>query len=228
MRIPIASDLKTRTGAPDKDARLKNSYVEIKGEQPIVRKRPSGQGGIPIGLGIAQGGIGLVIGGVPTIIAVWDDTLIPYTGGSTNWNSGISYIIGDSVWVAPEPDPFDSDEPPPPYYAMLPSVNKNPRTNPYYWSLTPPGATRYQGTIPIGPSTGAIAGSIESAAFSAYEGVPYKSCATKAPVTYNWVEYVGVVGLNIRLHQFGDNAPYDCSVAPTDLGIGNYGTVTII
>ncbi len=57
MRIPLATDYKARTGNPDKDARLKNSYVEVKGEQSVVRKRPAITFNATIGSGTAQGGI---------------------------------------------------------------------------------------------------------------------------------------------------------------------------
>jgi hypothetical protein len=99
MRIPLPTDLKTRTGAPDKDARQKNSYVETKGEGAIVRKRPSAQGGIPIGTGVAQGGIGLNINGTPYFIGFWADTMQPYTGGGTSWNAAVSYLMGDYASV---------------------------------------------------------------------------------------------------------------------------------
>lgn len=41
MKLPVATDLKTRTAAPDKDAHLKNCYVEISEEIGVVRKRPA-------------------------------------------------------------------------------------------------------------------------------------------------------------------------------------------
>lgn len=105
MRIPLSTNLKTRTGAPDKDARLKNAYVESKGPvndpnnppQTMVRKRPIAQGGIAVGTGTAQGMIGFNIGSTPYIIGVWGDTLTNYTGGGTNWNGGTSYVTGDHV-----------------------------------------------------------------------------------------------------------------------------------
>jgi len=104
MRIPLPTDIKTRTGAPDKDARLKNSYVETKGEEAIVRKRPSAQGGIAVGAGVAQGGIGLNIGGVPSFIGFWGDTInpgssgggVPYTGAGADWTNGATYPAGGS------------------------------------------------------------------------------------------------------------------------------------
>lgn len=97
MIIPLATDFKTRTSAPDKDARQKNSYIEVKGEQTILRKRPSAQGGVSVGTGIAQGGIGLNINGVPYFIGFWADTMQPYSGGGTSWDSGTAYVVGDHV-----------------------------------------------------------------------------------------------------------------------------------
>jgi len=98
-RIPLSTDLKTRTGAPDKDARLKNCYVEVRGESSAVRRRPSAQGGVAVGSGTAQGGIGFNIAGTDYFIGVWGDTITPYTGGGTTWNSGTAYSIGDHVSV---------------------------------------------------------------------------------------------------------------------------------
>lgn len=89
-RIPISTDLKTRTGAPDKDARLKNCYVETKGEQSVVRKRPIAQGGVTTGPGIAQGGCGLVI--------INGDELYPIPIGTT-CSGATTYQIGDMVTV---------------------------------------------------------------------------------------------------------------------------------
>lgn len=99
IRIPLATSLKTRTGAPDKDARLTNAYVEEKGDQSVVRKRPIVQGGVSIGTGTAQGGIGFNIAGTDYFIGFWADTMQTYTGGGTSWNSGTSYSIGDHVAV---------------------------------------------------------------------------------------------------------------------------------
>jgi len=95
MRYPLATDLKTRTGVPDKDARMKNSYIETKGEQQIIRKRPCAQGGVATGSGVAQGGIGIVVNGVPTIVTVWGDTPVTDTdpGG---WTNGATYADGGS------------------------------------------------------------------------------------------------------------------------------------
>ena len=131
MRIPLATDLKTRTGAPDKDARLKNSYVEVKGDQAAVRKRPAVQGGISVITGVAQGGIGFYIGSTPYFIGFWGDTLVTYNGDGSNWNSGTIYPQGSMVsygfanyWSVDDATP-------------TPNVNNNPETTPSRWRTTP-------------------------------------------------------------------------------------------
>ena len=141
--------MRTRTGAPEgKDARLKNSYVEGKGDptqpgyQSVVRKRPQAQGGVAVGTGTAQGGIGFSIAGVPYFIGVFGDAAngSALTGGSTaitpygasvgtNWAAGTAYSIGDHVIV----DFVD-------YWAAYPNDNIDPTLDPYgYWSKSPSG-----------------------------------------------------------------------------------------
>jgi hypothetical protein len=143
MRLPLVTNLKTRTGAPDKDAKLLNAYSESKGPtndpnnppQTMVRKRPIAQGGLAIGTGTAQGGIGLNINGTPYFIGFWADTMQTYTGNGTNWNSGTTYNIGDMVSVN-----FVD------YWAINANTNSNPTSNPGNWSLTfiaPPPAKIY-------------------------------------------------------------------------------------
>lgn len=99
MRIPLSVPYKTRTGDTTKDARLKNAYAEVRGEQSVVRHRPSARGGVAVGSGVAQGGIAINIGGVDSVIGVYGDTLTNYTGGGTSWNAGTAYSIGDHVSV---------------------------------------------------------------------------------------------------------------------------------
>ena len=123
-RLPIATDLKTRTGAPStKDARQVNSYVETKGEQSVVRKRPAAQGGLAIGTGTAQGGIGLTINGTPYFIGFWSDTMQTYTGGGTSWSSSTLYLQGDHVSVG-----FQD------YWAINDNTNSQPPSG--NWSST--------------------------------------------------------------------------------------------
>jgi len=124
MRLPLAQPFKTRTGAPDKDSRLKNSYIEVKGESGIVRKRPIAQGGVSVGTGTAQGGIGFYINGTPYFIGFWGDTLVNYTGGGTSWDSGTTYPQGSMVSVG-----FTN------YWAINDNTNSQPPNS--NWSTTP-------------------------------------------------------------------------------------------
>jgi len=125
-RLPIATDLKTRTGVPaGKDARLNNAYVETKGEQSVVRRRPSAQGGIAVGTGTAQGGIGLTINGTPTFIGFWGDVLQTYTGSGTSWLTGSFYLQGDHVTSG-----FQD------FWASGDNQGNDPTTSPSYWSST--------------------------------------------------------------------------------------------
>jgi hypothetical protein len=91
VRINLATDIKTRTGAPEgKDARLKNAYIETRGEQSVVRKRPIAQGGVVVGSGVPQGGYGDVV--------FWADTPYPITNSTgTTWTIGTPYSVGDHV-----------------------------------------------------------------------------------------------------------------------------------
>jgi len=206
MRINLPTDLKTRTGAPnEKDARQKNSYIEVKGDQSIVRKRPSAQGGIPIGTGTAQGGIGININGTPYFIGFWADTMQAYTGGGVgidgNWNSTTTYAIGDEVWIPDdENDPFEGG-PPTPYYAQGPNTNKNPRTNPSYWQPTPAPATRFSGlgVEYVGgsnlPRQGDICATETAAVQSCFDLYTYRNCPGEAGNGYIWHEApLGVTG----------------------------------
>ena len=55
MRIPLATDISTRDGSLDKDAKIKNGFVDA-GE---VVRRPSVTTATATYSGTAQGGIGL-------------------------------------------------------------------------------------------------------------------------------------------------------------------------
>lgn len=124
-RIVLSTDYKTRTGAPDKDARLTNAYVEVRGDKSVVRKRPIAQGGVSIGTGTAQGGIGLNIAGTDYIYTVNGDTgaLDTLATAGTSWSSGASYNIGDHVVYG-----FAD------YWALTDNSNSNPASNPSDWS----------------------------------------------------------------------------------------------
>lgn len=126
MRIPLSTTIKTRTGVPaGKDARLVNSYVEVKGEQSVVRKRPIAQGGVVIGTGTAQGGIGFTLNGIDYIYTVNGDvgSVDTLESAGTSWNGATSYSVGDHVAVG-----FVD------YWALTDNTNQNPTTNPDDWS----------------------------------------------------------------------------------------------
>jgi len=144
-RINLATDLKTRTGAPDKDARLKNAYVEVRGESSAVRRRPSAQGGVAVGSGTAQGGIGFNIAGTDYFIGVWGDTITPYTGGGTTWNSGTAYSIGDHVSVG-----FED------YWALTDNTGSQPPSSD--WSAGYVPAVPFSGTYATWDQSGTGSG----------------------------------------------------------------------
>lgn len=115
-RISLATDVRTRAGNPDKDARMKNAYIELRGDQSAARKRPSAQGGVVIAPGVPQGGSGLVV--------FWNDTPYPLTVGiGTTWNGGTSYTAGSHVSV----DFVD-------YWAIDDNIGFNPTISPTHWS----------------------------------------------------------------------------------------------
>jgi hypothetical protein len=95
MRISIVSDISTRDGTLTKDAKLVNAFVN----EDQVYKRPAAQGGITIGVGTAQGGIGFSINGTPYFIGFWGDTMQTYTGSGTTWGSTTGYPQGSKVSV---------------------------------------------------------------------------------------------------------------------------------
>lgn len=138
MRILLATDIKTRTGAPDKDARIKNAYVETRGDQSVVRKRPIAQGGISVATvgSIAQGGIAYTTSsGGNGVFFLNGDTQGTYTGDGTTWSAATNYSIGDHVTV----DWAD-------YWALTDNINQNPTTNPDDWSPEPVPEVPFAGT----------------------------------------------------------------------------------
>lgn len=126
MRIPLATDLKTRTDVPDKDARLKNAYVEVKNGESYVRKRLIAQGGVSIGTGTAQGGIGFSFGGTDYVFTVNGDVTATNTNSiGTTWNAGTAYSQGTHVVVN-----FVD------YWAIDDNMGNDPTTSPTHWSPT--------------------------------------------------------------------------------------------
>lgn len=144
MRVPLATDYKTRTGVPDKDARVKNGYVETRGDQSVVRKRPVARGGIDVGTGIAQGGLGFELNGTSYVYLLNGDVGATYDISDFSWSASTAYSIGALVFYNasnPTGDPFEY--PGDPYYAIAPNTNSNPVDNPNYWSTSPAPSTRY-------------------------------------------------------------------------------------
>ena len=103
MRLPLATELKTRPGDNTKDARLKNSYAEVRGEQTVVRKRSgSTDQGLTSGAGMAQiltcwEGL---LGVVGDALYLFFDNLeyIMDWSSATEWDSGTVYTSGSWVW----------------------------------------------------------------------------------------------------------------------------------
>ena len=56
MRIPLQTDLISRDGLVTKDARLLNCFVEVSGDQSVV-KRPAVNSNLVDVTGVGQGGI---------------------------------------------------------------------------------------------------------------------------------------------------------------------------
>ena len=109
-----------------------NSYAEVKGDQSVARKRPAAQGGIAVGTGTAQGGIGLTINGTPYFIGFWGDVLNTYSGSGTSWSGATSYVIGDHVAV----DFVD-------YWALADNTNSQPPSDDWARIYVPPVAHVY-------------------------------------------------------------------------------------
>ena len=78
MRLPLPTQLKTRVGDNTKDARLKNSYTEIRGQNGEVRKRPGNTD------------LGLIDAGAAQLLTCWNGLL------SVINNSLSSMIITDT------------------------------------------------------------------------------------------------------------------------------------
>ncbi len=139
MRLDLATDLRARIGAPDKDARLTNAFVEVKAgplaaknsaypakKETCVRKRP---GCVTTGYDYTTPiqGAG---GSLPYLI--YDDTFSAFDAVPAT-----SSLIGDLVSG---------------YYAMIDNPPTSPGPGDDYWSVTPPTSDRWRGTATIGLS----------------------------------------------------------------------------
>lgn len=103
MRFTLATDLISRDGTTSKDAQIKNAYVEINGEQRVVRKRPAIDFTANAVPGEAQGMVEIDGG----IIAMNGDnmTLIAYGSGGGGGGSG----GGEAGFSLPPPTPGAPD-----------------------------------------------------------------------------------------------------------------------
>lgn len=81
-RIPLPTSLKTRTSAPDKDARMTNCYAEIKGNDAVMRKRAGISLVSSMTAGVAQGGIE-VVPDVPAVMISDTFTFVITVGDGT-------------------------------------------------------------------------------------------------------------------------------------------------
>lgn len=114
MRLPLAQPIGTRDGTLDKDSKIVNGFVESKGDQSAVFKRPGLTLIGTMGSGTAQGLIcwqsspRAIIGDVLETVGennvVDSFTVTKYTNSLPTFNpTGIAY--GNNLWVS-----IDSDE----------------------------------------------------------------------------------------------------------------------
>jgi hypothetical protein len=102
MRVPLATDLKTRQGNNTKDARIKNGYAEARTDQSAVRKRPGTIDRKDTGETIAQ----LMRCWEQQIHVVEDDWFMVYDYSynlvfmypmKDTWDAGVTYSFGSIV-----------------------------------------------------------------------------------------------------------------------------------
>lgn len=182
MRLQLAQDLKTRTGVPDKDARIKNGIVEVKGGAAVVRSRPGVSEALDRGLGLfAQGG--MMFGDY--LVFMNDDVVFVFSSsfsvlniqdlstGSPLFGSWFDYELGDIVYFPDE----DTGVYEPWYpYARNPSHPPSKNTlNPGYWlwGKEAPTANWQWATLPGGGVPVAVVSGFGScaAATQGYIGV---------------------------------------------------------
>lgn len=219
-RIPLSTDYKTRTGAPDRDARLKNAYIETRGEQSVVRRRPSGQGGVAVGTGTAQGGIGFNIAGTDYFIGFWADTMQTYTGGGTSWNSGTNYLIGNHV-------SFGFVD----YWALNDNINSQPPSSNWSRSYVSP-VTRYSvvsGSYAASPLFSYFAGAVATpwtasgSTVNNGDGTYTFTSTTALPLQVNDITSPGGIVLT-RIDDFNFKFGFDTG---SSIAWGYYDTYTV-
>ncbi len=144
----------------------------------------------------------------------------------TNFDPDTVYGIGDTITVNGVT-----------YYSFAPNNQNNYPGNPSsagLWGKTAPGSSRYRVTVnsiaALNATTpGPECAGVEAAGSAWFAtATTFISCATK--VTGNWVTHVGVElrtgTYYVRVNQWTDPAPNDCSGTPSNLGIIDGGTIT--
>ncbi len=139
------------------------------------------------------------------------------------WDEDATYAIGDPVTYGGVT-----------YYSLAPSnTGQNPSTSPQ-WSTTAPTTSRYRvnskSIAALNATTPGPECASRAAAASAWFGTAttFISCATKS--TGNWVTYYGIedrggFGVFVRVNQWTDPTPFDCSGSPTNMVVVDAGTI---
>lgn len=145
------------------------------------------------------------------------------------WDSGTTYAIGDAVSYGGIV-----------YYSMAPSNSgNNPSTSPQ-WSTTAPGTSRYRVTLnsiaALDATTPGPECASADAAGSAWFGTAttFKSCATQNAISHSYVTYAGVETRDVfgtptifvRVTQFSDPTPFNCSGTQVNSGTIDGGKIT--
>mgnify|MGYP003527456538 CR=1 FL=1 len=228
MRLPLATDLKARVGTPDKDARVKNGIIEIRGESSVVRQRPGVSEALATDLGLfAQGGMQfgdyLVYLNNDVVFVFSDfgfyDVFRITDGVSLMWSSGGSYSIGDMVY---------DEEDDSPSYALVADPPFRPTDATWgdtFWSRTPPSSDRWVAQK-LGYESSPQCATPSAAGAMIYLLFTQISCATKNPGTWTWVTYAGADDTNFYVDQYSDSGSADCSSAPILLGRQTSGSVS--
>lgn len=167
MRLPVATDLKTRLGSTTKDARMVNALVEQKSDGMNIRKRP---GMLATGWDFTSAqGLGLGLNGLAAL--VYSDTFELIDVGSPI----VAIHIGDLYGG---------------YYAMVDNPSTSPGAGDAYWSISAPGADRFRGFWAAEPSSGTIATSPTTPGYLIGDIAGSAAAAAKV-----WVEKV--IGANL-------------------------------
>mgnify|MGYP003403979894 CR=1 FL=1 len=97
MRLDLATQLKTRTGEFDRDAKIKNGYTEIRNDSGSLRKRPGVVDIGSIGTGSAR-----LLSGWGTGASVHGDTLSILTVSMSSTADVVGTLNGSSSPLSSE------------------------------------------------------------------------------------------------------------------------------